>query len=87
MGISELLGEIGGGIGTFLPAMLEALLDGFVSLFFTTGTDGVLTGLSALGEVSIVFMVIGLCKQFLPGILSWFRTKWKQGRKARRKKA
>lgn len=87
MGIAELLGEIGSGIGTFLPALLEALLDGFVQLFFVTGTDAAITGLSALGEVSIVFFVISLCRQFIPGVLSWFKTKWKSGKKARKKKA
>lgn len=88
MGISELLTDIGEGIGTFLPALVKALLDGFVNLFFTTATEGgAITGLSALGIVSVVFIIIGMCKAFLPGILAWFRTKWKSRGSRRAKRA
>lgn len=72
--ISQLLTDIGTGIGSFLPTFMKALLDGFVAIFFDTpAAGGASAGLSLVGVVALVFIIIGACYKFIPTILRWLR--------------
>ena len=84
MGITQLLTEIGGGIGSFLPALVTALVDGFVGLFFLTGEGGAITGMSPLAIVSITFFIIGSCYKLVPTIAGWLKLSAKKRRKAKK---
>lgn len=83
MGLGEFLSELGSGLASWLPALAETLVETFMSLFFTTGTDG--ATLNTLGSVSLGFFIIGLGFRVLPAVLGWLRTKWtaRKGRKRR----
>ena len=85
MGISGLLGELGTGLGTFLPSLVQAMVDGFVNLFFVTDV-GTITGLSAVGEVSLTFFIVGLCYKIIPTIAGWLKLKTSGGKKRKKRK-
>lgn len=85
MDITSLLGDIGGGLGSFLPALVSALVDGFVGLFFTTSDAGVISGLSAVGTVSLTFFIVGLSYKAIPTIAGWLKLRANR-RKRRRAK-
>lgn len=84
MGMAELLGDIGTGLGTFLPALVKAMVDGFVGLFFVEN-EGAITGLSAVGMVSLTFFVVGLCYKIVPTVASWLKLKTRGFKRRKRK--
>lgn len=86
---SDLISNLGTGIGSLLPAFMKAFLDGFVSLFFVKGTgEGAgITGLSTVGEVALVFIVLGIAYKFIPTIVGWLRLKTRKGGKRRSRRA
>ena len=86
MGISELIAEIGTGIGTFLPALVTALVDGFVGLFFITGESGAITGMSPVAVVSLTFFVFDACYKLIPMIAGWLKLQARRKKRARRAK-
>lgn len=86
MGIAELLADIGEGLGTFLPSLVKAMVDGFVGLFFTSGAEGgAITGLSAVGIVSLTFFIVGLGYKAIPTIAGWLKLKARARKKRRAK--
>lgn len=86
MGIAELLTEIGTGIGTFLPSLVTALVDGFVGLFFITGESGAISGMSPVAIVSLTFFIFGACYKLIPTIAGWLKLQSKRRKRARRAK-
>ena len=82
---SNLIADLGTGIGTLLPNFMKSFLDGFVSLFFVKGTgeNPAITGLSVVGEVALMFIVLGIAYKFIPTIVGWLRLK-SQNRRSRR---
>ena len=84
MKLAELLTQLGEGIGSFLPKVMKALLDGFVAIFIE-GTGETAT-LSAVGVVALLFLVIGACYKFIPTVIGWLKLSAakRKRRKARR---
>lgn len=88
--ITTLLTDIAGGLTAFLPSMGKAMLDTFLSLFFTatTASEGGVTTytLNVLGAVALTWMVIGMSRVLVGAVSGWLhlRTRAKGGR--RRKK-
>ena len=82
MKLAELLTQIGEGIGSFLPKLMKAFLDGFTSIFIT-GT-GETSALSPVAVVALMFLVLGACYKFVPTIIGWLRL---SAAKRRRRKA
>ncbi|MBQ0099313.1 MAG: hypothetical protein KBS91_02060 [Firmicutes bacterium] len=81
---TTILGDIATGLGTFMPSLAKALLDGFLGLFFiaTEGTGGAITyTISVLGEVTLVFVVTGMCIKFIPMVTGWLRLRSRKGKK------
>ena len=87
MDISTFLTQIATGLASFFPALAGALANGFVALFFTTGTNDAVTGLNPLGIISISFFSVGLAQKFLPGVLSWLKARWRSARARRARRA
>lgn len=77
--ITTLLTDIAGGLTAFLPQMGKAMLDTFLSLFFTatTSADGGVTTytLNVLGAVALTWLVIGLSKALVGAVSSWLHLK------------
>ena len=86
---SNLIADLGTGIGTLLPNFMKSLLDGFVNLFFVKGTgeNAAITGLSVVGEVALMFIVLGIAYKFIPTIVGWLRLKTRKGGKRRSRRA
>ena len=86
---SNLIADLGTGIGTLLPNFMKSFLDGFVSLFFVKGTgeNPAITGLSVVGEVALMFIVLGIAYKFIPTIVGWLRLKCRRGSKRRSRRA
>lgn len=82
MSITNFLTEIADGIGSWLPELATTLVETFMALFFTTGTDG--TTLNTLGAVCVSFFIIGLGFRVLPAVLGWLRARW-TARKSRKR--
>lgn len=82
MNLTEMLTSLGEGIGSFLPKVMKALLDGFVAIFID-GTGETAT-LSAVGVVALLFLIIGACYKFIPTIIGWLKL---SAAKRKRKKA
>lgn len=80
--ISQVLGDIATGLGTLVPAFFKALLDGFTNLFVATSESSV--KLTAVGEIAIVFIVIGMVYKIAPTVVGWLRLSMA---KRRRKKS
>lgn len=80
--ISTVLGDIATGLGTLVPAFFKALLDGFTNLFVTTVSETV--KLTAVGEIAIVFIIIGMVYKIAPTVVGWLRLSMA---KRRRKKS
>lgn len=70
--ISTVLTGVVEGLGTMVPAFFEALLTGFTSLFIATGDGGAVT-LTAVGEISIVFLIIAMCYRIAPTVCGWLK--------------
>lgn len=85
MGIVDFIGEIAEGLGSWLPTLAQALVDTFMTLFFTTG-EGTAT-LNTLGSVSVTFVVIGISFRCLPAVLGWLRARWTTKKKSKKAKA
>lgn len=84
MKLAELLIQIGEGIGSFLPKLMKALLDGFVGIFIE-GTGETAT-LSAVGVVALLFLVLGVCYKFVPTIIGWLRLSMAKRRRRKARK-
>lgn len=86
---SNLIADLGTGIGTLLPNFMKSFLDGFVNLFFVKGTgeNAAITGLSVVGEVALMFIVLGIAYKFIPTIIGWLRLKSRSGKKRRSRRA
>lgn len=82
MNLTTMLSQLGEGIGSFLPKVMKALLDGFVAIFID-GTGETAT-LSAVGTVALLFLVIGACYKFIPMVIGWLKL---SAAKRKRKKA
>jgi len=77
--IGTILTDIAEGFGSFAPAFAGALLETFIALFFTSASEGgAISGLTPLGEISIVFMVIGMVYWAMPKVCGWFKATWKK---------
>lgn len=86
--ISTVLGDIASGLGTLVPAFFKALLDGFTGLFVITTGEGAsaVTKLTPVGEIAIVFIIIGMVYKIAPTVVGWLRLSMRK-RKARKAKA
>ena len=86
--ISTFLTDIATGLGTLVPAFFKALLDGFTGLFIVTTGEGAsaTTKLTPVGEVAIVFIIIGMVYKIAPTVIGWLRLSM-QKRKARKSRA
>lgn len=77
--ITTLLTDIAGGLTAFLPQMGKAMLDTFLGLFFTatTAAEGGVTTytLNVLGNVALVWMIIGLSKALVGAVSAWLHLK------------
>lgn len=78
MSVTGVLSDLGGGLGTFVPSFFSALLNGFSTLFVDSN------GLTNVGTIALVFIVIGITYKILPTVIGWLRLKVRSGR---RKKA
>lgn len=83
--ISSILTDIASGLGTLVPAFFKALLDGFTGLFVATGEGSV--SLTPVGEVAILFIIIGMVYKITPTVVGWLRLSMakRKRRKARAK--
>lgn len=88
---SDLISDLGTGIGSLLPNFMKAFLDGFVKLFFTVTTaEGgatTITGISPVGDVALMFIVLGISYRFIPIIVGWLRLKALNRRSRRSRRA
>ena len=86
---TELINNLGTGIGSLLPNFMKAFLDGFIKLFFVMGTgeNPAITGLSVVGEVALMFIVLGIAYKFIPTIVGWLKLKCRRGGKRRSRRA
>ena len=86
---TNLISDLGAGIGSLLPTFMKAFLDGFVNLFFVKGTgeNAAINGLSAVGEIALMFIVLGIAYKFIPTIVGWLRLKSQKGKSRRSRKA
>lgn len=86
--ISTVLSDIATGLGTLVPAFFKALLDGFTGLFVSTTGEGAsaVTKLTPVGEIAIVFIIIGMVYKIAPTVVGWLRLSMRK-RKARKSKA
>ena len=86
---TELITDLGTGIGSLLPNFMKSFLDGFVKLFFVMGTgeNPTITGLSAVGDIALMFIVLGIAYKFIPTIVGWLRLKSQKGGKRRARRA
>ncbi len=73
--ITEIFSDIATGLGSLVPAFFGALLEGFTKLFITTTGEGAsaVTKLTPVGEIGVVFIVIGMCYKILPTVIGWLR--------------
>lgn len=83
--ISSILTDIATGLGTLVPAFFQALLDGFTGLFVQTVESTV--KLTPVGEVAILFIIIGMVYKIAPTVVGWLRLSMakRKRRKARAK--
>lgn len=70
--ITGIFTDIASGLGSLVPAFFGAMLEAFTSLFIQTGTEGAIT-LTPVGQIAIVFIVIGMCYKIAPTVLSWLK--------------
>ncbi len=86
--ISTVLGDIASGLGTLVPAFFKALLDGFTGLFVVTTGEGAsaVTNLTPVGDIAIVFIIMGMVYKITPTVVGWLRLSMRK-RKARKAKA
>lgn len=82
--ISSIISEVATGLGALVPAFFGALLEGFTSLFIAT--SGETTTLTPVGEVAILFIIIGMVYKIAPTVVGWLRLSMKK-RKARKSRA
>ena len=91
MSISTILTDIAGGLTAFLPTLGKAMLDTFLSLFFTATTAEQATTytLNPLGTIALVWMCIGLSKVLVSAVSGWLHlgTRIKGRKRARARKA
>lgn len=82
--ISSIISEVATGLGSLVPAFFGALLEGFTSLFIATGETAKLT---PVGEVAILFIIIGMVYKIAPTVVGWLRLSMakRKRRKARSK--
>lgn len=86
MGITQFLTEIGAGLGSFLPTLVQTMVDGFIALFFATGENGAITGLNAVGETSLTFFIVAMSLKIIPTIAGWLKLRASRRKRARRAK-
>lgn len=72
---SDIFTDIATGLGELVPAFFGALLEGFTKLFLTTTGEGAsaVTKLTPVGEIAIVFIVIGMVYKIMPTVVGWLR--------------
>lgn len=93
MSITTILTDIAGGLTAFLPQLGKAMLDTFLSLFFTATTAESVTtyALNPLGMIALVWMCIGLSKALVGAVSGWLhlgtRIKGRKRTRAARKAA
>lgn len=87
--ISEIFTDIATGLGDLVPAFFGALLEGFTKLFLVTTGEGsaAVTKLTPVGEVAIVFIVIGMVYKILPTVVGWLRLGISRRKKRKAKKS
>ena len=88
--ISEIFTDIATGLGDLVPAFFGALLEGFTKLFLVTTTgegSTTVTKLTPVGEVAIVFIVIGMVYKILPTVVGWLRLGISKRKRRKAKKA
>lgn len=73
----------------YLPKLLGAIGDGFVTLFIETGTEGAIEGLKPLGWVGVLFMGVAICAGLVPMLLRFLKLRGgiRRGRRRRRARA
>ena len=87
--ITEVITDISTGLGSLVPAFFKALLDGFTNLFLVTTGEGAsaVTKLTPVGDIAIVFIVIGMTYKIMPTVIGWLRLRAGKRRKRARKGA
>ena len=87
--ISEIFTDIATGLGDLVPAFFGALLEGFTKLFLVTTGEGAsaVTKLTPVGEVAVVFIVIGMVYKILPTVVGWLRLGISRRKRRKAKKA
>lgn len=82
--IGSIFTDIATGLGQLVPSFFGALLEGFTTLFIDTAVEGT-TKLTPVGEIAIVFLIIGMVYKIAPTVVGWLRLAYRK-RKARRAK-
>lgn len=87
--ISEIFGDIATGLGELVPSFFGALLEGFTKLFLVTSGEGTsaVTKLTPVGEIAVVFIVIGMVYKILPTVVGWLRLGVSRRKRRKTKKA
>lgn len=83
--ITSIFTDIAGGLGSFVPAFFGAMLEAFMALFIETGTEGALS-LTPVGQISLVFIIMGITYKIAPTIVSWLRLGMAKRKKRRARK-
>lgn len=86
---SDIFTDIATGLGELVPAFFGALLEGFTKLFLTTTGEGAsaVTKLTPVGEIAIVFIVIGMVYKIMPTVVGWLKLGISKKKKSKAKKA
>ena len=83
--ITSIITDIASGLGALVPAFFKALLDGFTSLFIDSSAEVV--KLTPVGDVAILFIVIGMVYRIMPTVVGWLRLRASRRKKRARKSA
>lgn len=86
---SSIFTDIATGLGELVPAFFGALLEGFTKLFLSTTGEGssAVTKLTPVGEIAIVFIVIGMVYKIMPTVVGWLKLGISKRKKSKAKKA
>lgn len=82
--ITSIFTDIATGLGSLVPAFFGALLEGFETLFITGTGESI--ALTPVGQIAVVFIVIGMTYKIMPTVVGWLRLRASR-RKKRAKKA
>lgn len=83
--ITSILSDLGTGLASFGTSFVTALVAMFKGLFFTVGEST--TQLNELGQVAIVFVIVGLVTGWVKVVAGWLKLRSKSGKRRARKRA